>query len=74
MVYGLGKNRSKFGRYLDGKGITQEEIVKGGLSRNAVSRLCSGDQDPEKLHLDSKIKAVSVLRRLGYDVRISDFW
>lgn len=75
-MFGLGKNRSAFGKYLDRHGIKQDEVVakSGGLSRNAVSRLCDGEQDHEKLQVRTKSMAISALRKMGYDVRPDDFW
>lgn len=74
-MFGLGKSRSKLGAYLDRKNLSQEWLVKAsGLSRNAVSRLCSGDQDPDKLQVASKSKVISALRKHGHDVQAGDFW
>jgi predicted XRE-type DNA-binding protein len=74
-MFGLGKSRSRFGQYLDNNKISQESVVKtSGLSRNAVSRLCDGDRNDEKLYVESKFKVVSALRKMGYDVRTEDFW
>ncbi|MFK4167692.1 helix-turn-helix domain-containing protein [Paenibacillus lautus] len=74
-MYGLGKKRSKLGAFLDREGITQEWLVKAsGLSRDAVSRLCDGNKDPEKLQVRSKSKVISALRKNGYDVISDDFW
>jgi hypothetical protein len=74
-MFGLGKKRSKLGRFLDANGLNQEWLVKESkLSRDAVSRLCSGEQDPEKLHVKTKSKAISALRKNGYDVRSDHFW
>ncbi|OIB04843.1 hypothetical protein AK95_14600 [Paenibacillus sp. LC231] len=74
-MYGLGKKRSKLGAFLDREGITQEWLVKkSGLSRDAVSRLCDGNKDHEKLQVRSKSKVISALRKNGYDVISDDFW
>lgn len=75
MLYGLGKKRSRLGKFLDREGLTQEWLVKAsGLSRDTVSRLCDGNQDQEKLQVKSKSKAISALRKKGYDVTSGDFW
>lgn len=74
-MYGLGKKRSKLGAFLDRNRITQEWLVStSGLSRDAVSRLCDGNRDHEKLQIKSKSKVISALRKHGYDVMASDFW
>lgn len=74
-MYGLGKNRSPLGLFLDRNGISQEWIVKqSGLSRNVLTRLCDGSRDNSKAQIESKQKIISVLRKNGYDVQVSDFW
>ena len=43
-MFGLGKKRTKLGRWLDRRGIKQEWVVdKGGVSRTTVSNAC-GDE------------------------------
>lgn len=72
---GLGKPRSKFGKFIDKEGIKQEWLVKETkLSRNAITRLCDGSRDDSKLYIETKQKVISALRKQGYDVRMTDFW
>lgn len=74
-MFGLGKSRSRLGVFLDKNKLKQEWLVKeSGLSRDAVTRLCDGERDAEKLQVKSKSKAISALRKNGYDVRSDDFW
>lgn len=71
---GIGKPRSKLGHFLDRNGIIQEELAKvSGISRDGISRLCSGNKSvgPNE---STQIKIVGALRKLGYDVRPTDFW
>jgi transcriptional regulator with XRE-family HTH domain len=70
---GLNKPRSRFGSFLDRKGISQLEFAeRSGLSRNTVSKLCN--YDDEGVYEETLLKAVSALRKMGFNVSISDFW
>ncbi|TRY23697.1 helix-turn-helix transcriptional regulator [Brevibacillus sp. LEMMJ03] len=71
--FGLGKQRSKFGKWLDSQGITQEELSqKSGVNKSTISRLCSGDAFRPSMKNASKI--MQALRRLGKNVDYDDFW
>lgn len=63
------KNRTKFGRWADSKGIKQSDLP---IHRNTASRLFN-DNDYEPYE-ETVLAVVSFLRRNGYDVRLSDFW
>ena len=66
-MFGLGKKRSKFGRWLDRKGITQLEIEKlSGLSRGTVSRICNDKDYMPKHETIGRIK--KALATLGESV------
>jgi putative transcriptional regulator len=70
---GLGKKRSKFGRFLDENAISQQVIAEySGVSKSTISRLCL----PEEFEPTMKIarKIVKVLKDAGYDVDYKDFW
>ncbi|MBM7592230.1 helix-turn-helix transcriptional regulator [Brevibacillus fulvus] len=70
---GLGKPRSKFGRWLDSERISQEELVRiSGVNKSTISRLCSGDAF--KPSMKSALKIISALRRVGKNVDYEDFW
>ncbi|WP_078392062.1 helix-turn-helix domain-containing protein [Shouchella patagoniensis] len=44
---GLGKPRSKFGKWLDKQGITQTELInESGLGKGTINRLCINDDEP----------------------------
>lgn len=65
--FGLGKKRSKFGRFIDKKGISQMEIEKAsGLSRGTVSRVCNDEDYVPKYSTIAKLQ--KALRKLGEDV------
>ncbi|WP_332633771.1 helix-turn-helix domain-containing protein [Halalkalibacter flavus] len=71
--FGLGKKRSKFGKYLDKNSITQQEIAKeSGVSKSTISRLC----DPEEFEpsIKNAKKIIKALRRHDSNIDYTDFW
>ncbi|MEH7157492.1 helix-turn-helix transcriptional regulator [Neobacillus drentensis] len=71
--FGLGKKRSKFGRFLDKNSITQQEIAnESGVSKSTISRLCQ----PEEFEptMSSAKKIIKALRDFGFSVDYDDFW
>jgi transcriptional regulator with XRE-family HTH domain len=72
--FGLGKGRSRFGRFLDKNDITQQEVVdKSGVSRGTISRICQDDLNVPKLQNAKKIlKAIKDIT--GKDMDYDDFW
>ncbi|KMJ58102.1 XRE family transcriptional regulator [Bacillus sp. LL01] len=63
-MLGLGKRRSKFGKWMDREGISQIELEEEArLSRGTVSRLCN-DDDYEPKH-DTIAKINKGLAKLG---------
>lgn len=73
-MFGLGKPRSKFGRFLDKNGISQQELVnKSGVNRGTISRLCQGDAfSPSGKNGNKILKALKQLT--GKSVDYDDFW
>lgn len=72
-MFGLGKKRSKLGRWLDRKGIKQEWVAeKGGVGRTTVSNACGDDQYiPSGSTMKKIIKA---LREIDPSIRADQFW
>ncbi|WLR54821.1 helix-turn-helix transcriptional regulator [Mesobacillus subterraneus] len=72
-MFGLGKKRSKFGKYLDKHSITQKEVAKeSGVSKSTISRLCDPDESEPTLGVAKKI--VKALKRYDGHVDYKDFW
>jgi len=67
------KNRSRLGKWIDRKGITQEWLTEvTGLSRNAISDLCDGTvENPRSV---TRAKIIKALRQVDPDVSASEFW
>ncbi|NYV67085.1 helix-turn-helix transcriptional regulator [Bacillus sp. Gen3] len=64
---GLGKSRTKFGRWIDRQGISQIEIEElSGLSRRTISRLCNDHNYTPKYSTVVRVK--KALTNLGKNV------
>ncbi|OPH61746.1 hypothetical protein BC351_00450 [Paenibacillus ferrarius] len=73
-MFGLGKDRSRLGKFLDNNDITQEELKdSSGLSRDGISLLCKGKTNINPTE-NTMRKIVGALRRMGHDVDMEDFW
>ncbi|WP_412762324.1 helix-turn-helix domain-containing protein [Priestia megaterium] len=73
MILGLGKKRTKFGRWLDKQeDINQLELEKATkLSRPTISRLCNDKDYTPKYSTIYRIN--NGLRKLKKDVKVEDF-
>ncbi|MED3854210.1 helix-turn-helix transcriptional regulator [Priestia megaterium] len=72
-LFGLGKTRTQFGKWLDQQGITQFDLEqKANLSRRTISRLCNDKTYRPKYSTVSKIR--KGLKSLGKDVPNDYFW
>lgn len=73
-MFGLGKGRSKFGKFLDKNKISQQDVVKkSGVSRGTISRIAQDDIFEPKIKNAKKIiKALREIsdKKIDYD----DFW
>ncbi|GIM47060.1 hypothetical protein DNHGIG_26090 [Collibacillus ludicampi] len=71
--FGLGKDRTKLGKFLDKHGIHQEDLVKlSGVSRSTIYRLCK-DKD-YKPHVKTARKIILSLRKWDAQISSEDFW
>jgi putative transcriptional regulator len=72
--FGLGKKRSKLGRWLDRHGISQTEFSKlSKVSRPTITRLCSDDEHQPNMKTANKV--IRALKDLtGKDIDHNDFW
>jgi transcriptional regulator with XRE-family HTH domain len=72
-LFGLGKPRSKFGRFLDRKGIEQKEVAeKAKVSEMTLTRICN-DKDHVP-RISTWVKIQRALSSMGYDVDDKDFF
>jgi transcriptional regulator with XRE-family HTH domain len=72
-MWGLGKQRSKLGKWIDSSGFNQEDLVKASkVSRNTISKACS---DPEYIPSPQVAKKIlTALRKIEPSVRADQFW
>jgi predicted transcriptional regulator len=70
--FGIGKDRSRLGRYLDQHGISQKELEKSGVSRATISRLCSSDEHQPTISTAKKI--INFLKKIDKSVDYNDFF
>ncbi|MEI5905619.1 helix-turn-helix transcriptional regulator [Bacillus spongiae] len=72
-MFGLGKKRSTFGRWLDKKGLTQDEVAKcSKVGRTTISNMCN-DEDYSP-RIATWVKVQRALERKGYTVDRNDFF
>ncbi|MFD2681494.1 helix-turn-helix domain-containing protein [Bacillus seohaeanensis] len=72
-MFGLGKKRTKFGRWLDREGLTQLELEKkANLGRATISKLCNDKNYRPKLSTVAKIK--KAIQQLGRSVPPDDYF
>jgi predicted transcriptional regulator len=73
-MFGLfgGKPRSKLGRWLDERGISQEWLInKSKVSRTTVSELASGKRQPTLVTVKKLMKAI---REVDPGAKADDFF
>lgn len=72
-MFGLGKKRSKFGKFLDKNRITQQELAEASkVNRNSISRLTKSDDNRPSMKNASKI--IKTLKKASHNVDYDDFW
>lgn len=72
-MFGLGKPRTKFGKWMDREGLGQGRVASiCKIGRNTVSRLAN---DPKhKVTTETSKKIIKELRLAGYDVEFGDLF
>ncbi|RHW31496.1 XRE family transcriptional regulator [Neobacillus notoginsengisoli] len=72
-MFGLGKKRTKLGKWLDRRGITQSWLAKkSGVNRNTINALAADkDRAPNSRTMAKILKA---LREVDPGVKSDDFW
>jgi hypothetical protein len=72
-LFGLGKKRTKFGKWIDNEGIKQIELEKAAnLGRATVSNMCN-DKD-YRPKFSTFVKLQRGLKKMGYNIEYHDFW
>jgi transcriptional regulator with XRE-family HTH domain len=72
-MFGLGKKRSKFGKWLDKKGVSQQSVArKSGVSRSTISNLA---KDPDHTANTRTLKKImKALKEVDPSVKSNNFW
>lgn len=72
-MFGLGKRRTKLGKWLDRRGISQAWLKdKAGLNKNTIGDLTSDiDRSPTQKTMKKILKA---LREIDPNLKSDDFW
>lgn len=72
-MFGLGKNRSRLGKWLDKRGLTQRWLAKEAkISDDTATRVTSSDEYNPTLNTMKKI--LQTLRKVDPNVKQDDFW
>lgn len=72
-MFGLGKPRTKLGKWLDKRGVTNTWLQKeSGVNKNTITDLTSkGEHSPTQTTMKRILKA---LREIDPRVKADDFW
>lgn len=72
-MWGLGKNRSKLGKWLDRRSIEQRDLEKASkVSKTTVSKACN---DKEYIPSPGVMKKLlKAIREIDPNVKMDDFW
>jgi len=72
-MFGLGKPRTKLGKWLDKKGVSQAWLMKKtGLNKNTIGDLTS-NKDRSPTYKTMK-KIITALREIDPNIKSDDFW
>ncbi|MFP7226033.1 helix-turn-helix transcriptional regulator [Priestia filamentosa] len=72
-MWGIGKSKSKLGRWMDKKGLAQKDLAKEAkVSKNTVTKACT---DKEYIpRQDVMKKLLEAIRKVDPNAKMSDFW
>lgn len=75
-MFGLGKKRSKLGKWIDKKGIKQEDLYKkSSVSKPTITRYCNEELHTGDINRSTAMKILKALKLLtGEEKKIEDFW
>lgn len=72
-MWGIGKPRSKLGKWLDKRGLEQKDLATTSkVSRNTISKVCN-----EKGYIPSQSvmkKILAAVRKIDPNAKMNDFW
>jgi predicted transcriptional regulator len=72
-MFGLGKPRSKFGKWMDRNDISQKEVAeRANVSEMTLTRLCSDREHQPRI--STWVKIQRALKSMGYEVDRDKFF
>lgn len=73
-MFGLGKKRSKLGKWLDKRGMSQQWLSKKSkVSRSTISELCKEEAEHAPTQ-KTMAKILKTLREVDKGIKADDFW
>lgn len=71
---GLGKRRSRFGKFMDSRGIKQEDVRRvARLNGDTVSKVFNQDC-PKLRDITKQALVLAAVKLTGENVSVDDFW
>ncbi len=72
-MWGIGKKRSKLGKFIDKNGYSQEDLMKvAKIGRSTASRVCA---DPDYSPTANTIKKImKAVRKIDPNAKVDDFF
>ena len=72
-MWGIGKPRSNLGKWMDKRGLDQQDLAKiARVSKNTISKACNEkDYIPRQ---DVIKKLLSAIRKIDPNAKMRDFW
>jgi predicted transcriptional regulator len=72
-LFGLGKPRSKFGKWMDRNGIEQKEVAeRAKVSEMTLTRICNDSEHNPRI--STWVKIQRALKSMGYEVDRDKFF
>jgi predicted transcriptional regulator len=72
-MWGMGKPRSKLGKWIDQKGLEQQDLAKiANVSKNTVTKACSDTNYIPRQDVMKKL--LKAIRKVDPHLKMSDFW
>jgi predicted transcriptional regulator len=72
-MFGLGKPRSKFGKFIDSHSISIVEFAEeSGVNRKTLGKACKDENYIPRQDVMKKI--LKAARKIDPNVKMSDFW
>lgn len=72
-MWGIGKKRTKLGKFIDRLGYTQQDLEKEAkVNKTTVTKLCNDDDYiPSQTVMKKVLEAV---RKIKPEAKMNDFW